>query len=232
MKKHNQIGSPWLWIIVAGVLVVLLVTLVTVALVLDLRPEDPGGEDSTTIRRATSADLYCLEFSRYSGSFVEDGSNEPVTGVAAALIENRSREFLDLATVTYDVGGKTAEFVVTGLPPGGRAWVLESNRMTVGYEVQFEFLECTSSFRQDAVLHTESLELYSVNNTLTVRNDCDRTLENVCVYYKEVNDDGAYLGGITYMMTFGTLEPGQSVDNESAHFSENSRIVRYSYQSG
>jgi hypothetical protein len=163
---------------------------------------------------------------------VEDGTNEQVTGVAAALIENRSQEFLDLATVSYDVGGRTAEFVVTGLPPGGKAWVLERDRMTVGANAKFNFVECTSSFRQDAVLSTELLTLSAKGNTLTVRNNSDRTLENACVYYKTVNSDGAYLGGITYMVAFGTLKSGETAEKTAAHFSEDAQIVRYSYQTG
>ena len=210
----------------------LLVSLVLVALFLDRPPDnlDTGQTDSTG--RATSADLYCLQFSRYSGEFVEDGTNEKVSNVAAALIENRSGEYLDLATVTYEVDGKTAKFVVTGLPPGTRAWVLEANRLTVGTNPQFKFLDCTSTFRRDAVLSSESLGLSSVGNTLTMRNNSEYTLDNVCVYYKRINEDGAYLGGITYMLAFDTLKPGESAEKASAHFSEESRIVRYSYQTG
>lgn len=214
------------------VTVVLLMALVVTALVLELQPEPGPQEGTSSTGRATSADLYCLEFSRFSGAFVEDGTNEPVTNVAAALIENRSREFLDRATVTYDVGGRTAEFVVTGLPPGAKAWVLESHRMRLDGSPEFKFRECTSSFRQNAVLTTELLSLSAKGNTLTVRNESDQILENVCIYYKTLNPDGAYLGGITYMIAFDTLRPGDVAEKTAAHFSEDARVVRYSYQSG
>lgn len=230
MTKDNRIRSPRPCIIAVGVLIALLVILVVVVMILDRIPQVSGPIQSGSAGRATSADLYCLEFSRYNGEFIEDGSHQPVTDVAAALIENRSQEFLDLATVTYDVGGRTAEFVVTGLPPGAKAWVLESNRMTISDDAQFKFLECTSAFRQDAVLSAKDLAVFSAGNTLSVTNSSDQTLENVCVYYKTVNNDGAYLGGITYMLAFDTLKPGETATRSTAHFTQNSRIVRYSYQ--
>ncbi|MBQ7999739.1 MAG: hypothetical protein IJ298_00800 [Ruminococcus sp.] len=187
------------------------------------------GEPST-LYNATSADLYCMEITRYSGPFVEDGTNEPVEDVAAILVENGSKQFLDRATVTYDVGGKTATFVVTGLPAGGKAWVLESNRMQLEEQLEFEFLDCESSFRKDAVTDTKLLDVSAVDNLITVKNVSDDTLNNVCIYYKNVNSDGNYLGGISYMIAFDTLDANESTEKASAHYTDNSRIVRYSYQ--
>lgn len=230
MTKHKRIQAPRSWIMIASLFALLLLILVVVAVVLAQTPKGPDSPQNGSTGRATSADLYCLEFSRYSGEFIEDGTHQSVKDVAAALIENRSQEFLDLATITYDVGGKTAKFVVTGLPPGTKTWVLETNRMTIGNDVRFNFIECTSTFRQNAILSTEDLELSSTGNSVSVKNTSDHTLTNVCVYYKSLNADGSFLGGITYMLTFDTLKPGQSIERSSAHFTQSSRIVRYSYQ--
>jgi hypothetical protein len=229
VAKHKRIQSSWPWIIAAGVLIVVLAVFIT-ALVLDLLPRPETPTQTRPPGPATSADLYCLEFSRYSGEFFEDGTHARVTNVAAALIENRSPEFLDFATITYDVGGKTAQFVVTGLPPGGKTWVLETNRMAIEADVDFRFLDCTSTFRHDAVMSTEDLIVSTIGNTLTVTNATDYPLQNVCVYYKTMGDDGVYLGGISYMLAFDTLEPGQAVQRASGHFTKNSQIIRYSYQ--
>lgn len=231
VAKHNRILPHRLWVLFVGLLAAILVGVVITAVILDCLPKNPDAQTPPG-GRATSADLYCLEFSSFSGAYVEDGSNTPVSGVAAALIENRSREFLDLATVTYDVGGRTAKFVVTGLPSGEKAWVMEANRLPVGGNSEFRFKECTSTFRQDATTETQVLQLTSAGNALTIRNNSDRVLENVCLYYKNLHSDGAYLGGITYIISFGTLEPGQSAEKIAAHFSEDSRVVRYSFQSG
>lgn len=199
---------------------------------------DGGDTDSTqgyygepvTEYKPTSAELYCLEITSYSGPFVEDGKNEQVENVAAILVENRSKQFLDYATVTYYVGGEIATFNVTGLPVGGKAWVLEKDRLQLDGTHSFEFLDCESVFKKDAVTSTADIGVEVEGNTLTLKSKTSKTLNNVCVYYKNVNSDGNYMGGITYMLNFGTLNVGQSVQKQSAHFGENSQIVRFSFQ--
>ena len=179
---------------------------------------------------ATSADLYCLEFNSFSGVYVEDGKNERVDNVAAILLENRSDVFLDKATVTYTFGDKTATFVATGIPAGKKCWVMEAEKMEIDAGRSFEFEKCVSAFKEDAVEQTDLLSVTPEDNALTVKNISEKTLENVCVYYKNTFDDGNFFGGITYMMSFGTLEPGAALTKESAHYSESSEIVRFSYQ--
>lgn len=199
---------------------------------------DGGGTESTqgyfgepvTEYKPTSAELYCLEITSYSGPFVEDGKSEDVENVAAILVENRSQQFLDYATITYYVGGKIATFNVTGLPVGKKAWVLEKDRLQLDGTHSFEFLDCESVFKKDAVTSTTDIAVETKGNTVTVKSKTGNTLKNVCIYYKNVNSDGNYLGGITYMLNFGTLSPGQTVQKESAHFGENSQIVRFSFQ--
>ncbi len=180
--------------------------------------------------KPTSAELYCLEITTYTGPFVEDGKNEQVENVAAILVENRSKQFLDYATVTYYVGGKIATFNVTGLPVGTKAWVLEKDKLQLDGSHSFEFLDCESVFKQDAIVSTKDISVRVQGNVLTLSNNTDKTLSNVCVYYKNVNVDGNYLGGITYMLSFDTLAPGQSLSKQSAHFTDTSQIVRFSYQ--
>ncbi len=187
---------------------------------------DPGVQAPV----ASSANLYCLEFNSFSGVFVEDGKNEEVKDVAAILVENRSELFLDRATITYKYGDKTATFLVTGLPAGKKCWVMEANKMKLDKKHTFEFEDCVSAFKDDAVLFTDKLTTQTEDNKVTVRNISEETLENVCVYYKDTMGDGNYFGGITYVMNFETLEPGESLTKESGHYSDTSMIVRFSFQ--
>ena len=226
MKKENRIRFYPLW----GVAIAVLVVALTVTAVLWLWPWENDAPPDTTGESNGTEELVCLQFSRYSGAFVEDGSDEAVSNVAAMLVANTGSEFLDLATVTYDAGGQTATFVVTGLPPGEKAWVLESNRMILADGIEFRLRDCATTFRPDAVTQTDLLSVTPQGDTLTVENTSDRTLENVCVYYKVYHTDGNYLGGITYMLSFGTLKPGESARKQSVHYGEDARIVRFSYQ--
>lgn len=186
-------------------------------------PQVPSGE-------ASSADLYCEEITLFSGVYVENGKNEKVENVAAILVHNRSKAFLDRATITYKYGTKDAVFQVTGLPAGDKCWVMEKNKMEIDGKHKFEFEGCVSAFNPNAIERPEHIITMTKDNVITVTNNSMQTLENVCVYYKNTFEDGNYFGGITYVLNFGNISPGETVQKESAHFSENSEIVKYSYQ--
>lgn len=187
-------------------------------------------EDSTIPVVQLGGDLVCVEISRFSGGFVEDGSGSAVTDVAAILVANNTREFLELATVTYKVGNSIATFKITGLPAGEQAWVLEQNKMSIGEGDELVFDDCKSAYHPNPICTTEDLEVVRQGNSLTVRNTTGKTLKNICIYYKNRMNDGTFLGGITYLINCGELAAGASVQKSAAHFGENSQIVRYSYQ--
>lgn len=193
-------------------------------------PEGTTAPTEVSSPPATSADLYCLEVSTYSGPFVEDGSEEEVENVAAIIVENRSEQFLDRAMITYVFGDKVAQFELTGLPSGARAVVLEKNRLTLTGKEEYTLINCDSSFKSDAVTQSGSLKAYSSGNVLKLENTSKETYRNTCVYYKKVNSDGMFLGGITYMLSFDTMNPGDVKEKASAHFTDDCEIVRFSYQ--
>ena len=193
------------------------------------KTQKPDGSNGVSAE-ATAADLYCLEFATYSGEFFEDGKNEVVNDVAMILVQNRSRQFLDQATITYIYGNEYATFVVTGLPAGEKCWVMEKNKLTLEDGKSFFFEDCKTSFRSGVITKPEQLQVDTKDNTITIENTSRSTLENVSVYYKNVHADGSYIGGITYVMNFGTMNPGDIICKESAHFSDSAKIVRFSYQ--
>ena len=177
--------------------------------------------------------LVCKEYAVFSGAYVEDGRDELVQNVAAILVTNQSDRFLDLATLSYDIDGKTAAFLVTGLPPGKSAWVMEVTRMQVSHSSVFTYKDCITSFKSDVMLETDAFTVTADGNMLTATNTSGKTLSNVCVYYRTVHDDGNYFGGITYLTDFGTLAPGESVEALAGHYEEGSaEIIRYGWTDG
>lgn len=189
---------------------------------------DPTGE--STEAAAPVQDLVCLEISRFSGGFVEDGTYEQVQNVAAILVANDTDKYLDLATVTYKVGERTATFRITGLPAGGMVWVLEKDRLTLAPEDQLVLKDCQMTYNANAITSTQDLRVIRDGNSFLVKNVSGKKLKNVCIYYKNTMESGVYLGGITFLMNFGDMEPGEEIQRASAHLGDNSRIVRYSYQ--
>lgn len=214
MGRYNRIR--WLALVMAGLLFL---------------SGCSGGEPEPTAQVGDFGGLVCMEYSRYTGSFPEDGSGRQVENVAAILVHNSSDQFLDYAMVKAQVGDQTGTFYVTGLPPGGTAWVLEKDGLTLTPDETFRAESCEDYFyRENAVIRTDDLSVSAEGNVLTVTNESDKTLKNVCVYYKTVHEDGNYFGGITYLLSFDTMEPGQTLTKQSSHYGASSRIVRYSYQ--
>lgn len=193
--------------------------------------EPDNKQPTRPVQTPPEQQLICEDIGLFSGAFVEDGSDEPVQNVVALLITNGSEQYLDLAKLTYEIDGREAIFMVTGLPAGGTAWVLENSRMTASAESEFRHMNTVTSFRDDAVSSLEGVDLEFNGTMLKATNNTDRTFKALTVYYKVLHDDGYYLGGIAYMVSFGDLEPGQSAEKIAGHFLlDKTHIVRIGYQ--
>lgn len=189
-----------------------------------------GDNAETEQTKPVSGNLNCVQISRFSGGFVEDGTDETVTDVAAILVENNTGKYIELATVTYQVGERTAEFRITGLPSGERCWVLEKSRMHIAPSDELIFEDCQVSYNKNPITQPPDLAVEREGKTLTLTNTTDKILKNVCVYYKNRMEDGTFMGGITYAIHYEDMAPGATIQHSTVHFSEESEIVRFSYQ--
>lgn len=188
-------------------------------------------EPPTEETQIASGDITCDEFAIFSGQFVEDGRDELVENVAAILITNQSDRFLNFAVLSYDIDGETGLFVVTGLPAGESAWVMEITELNVNHDAVFTYLDCMSSFRDSVISHSDEVTITSDGNMLIATNNTDKTLASVFVYYKTRHTDGNFFGGITYAVEFGTLEPGASAEKLAGHYEEGTtEIIRIGWQ--
>ena len=176
--------------------------------------------NSAEAEEIASGDITCDMFASYSGQFVEDGRDELVENVAAVMVTNHS-----------DIDGIPAIFVISGLPAGESAWVMEYTRLTVADSSVFTYEDSITSFQASVINDADEVTITAEGNNLIVVNNTPEVLENVYVYYKTVHADGNYLGGITYRVDLGDLEPGVPVETIAGHYSEeNSRIIRISWQ--
>lgn len=170
----------------------------------------------------TSGEIAC-EYAAFSGQYVEDGRDELVENVAAILVTNNTEKYLDFASLVYDIDGETATFIVSGLPAGKSAWVMEKSKMTVTGDEKFTHKGSMTSFKDEVTSSTDNIKISSDGNMLTATNKSGKTLKNVAVYYKVKHDDGNYFGGITYVVDFGDLKDGESVETlKSCKETENS----------
>lgn len=215
--------------IASGILVVTLLLILAGADVQDGDKQESG----RNISQLSQGDdiISCENFSSFSGPYVEDGSDILVEKVAAMLVTNNSKEFIDLATLEYEINGKPATFVVTGLPAGKSAWVMEKNQMSITKGAEFKYIDRTTAFKSGVVNTTDKIKLSAEGNMLTAVNNTDEKIEDVFVYYKTLHTDGNYFGGITYKTTFGDLEPGEKRTELAGHYDkEKTEIVRIGWK--
>ena len=215
--------------IAGGILAVVLLLVMVGTEPQDGDKQDSGGD---ALSLPYKDDLIsCESYSSFSGQYVEDGTDIPVENVAAMLVTNRSKNFLDIATIEYEIDGKPATFVVTGLPAGKSAWVMEKNQMTIEKDANFKYIEKATGFKSGVVNVTDKITLYADGNMLTAVNNTGEKLEGVFVYYKTLHTDGNYLGGIAYMTTFGDLEPGEKKTELAGHYDKDkTEIVRIGWK--
>ncbi len=139
----------------------------------------------------------------YTGSFVEDGSNSPCTGVLSLLVTNASDSFLEWAEIAVPVGEKTAYFRITSLPAGQSLLVMEKAAMTYDESTTYgaPVLLNSSIPEKEFSLHEQTFSISAADHVINLTNVSSHDITgNIAVYYKNV-ENGIYIGGITYSRT-------------------------------
>lgn len=176
--------------------------------------------------------LYITSAFAYSGAYVEDGTDDQVTKVAAAAIENKGSEDIRIMTFTLtSFEGETYEFELTTLLAGDKMTVLEKNRKVMKAESMSYTCEITSKvlFTEKPATCKDQLVFLADGHDLTVKNVSGRTLPNGRVYYKTYVD-GCLRGGITYTLEFPGLAPGKDATVSSIHYNgDTSRVMFVTY---
>lgn len=171
--------------------------------------------------RLTRDDIEIISVGNYSGIFVEDGSNDAVVDVASALVRNNSDEMLLAATFTFRVNdSETAEFVVSNLPAGTTALVQEKNRRTFSQSDVYVLEDDAYGMAENEQLQTDKFKVTGSDGMLTLENLTQQSYQKVYVYYKYVQQGGAFLGGVTFRTALEEIGPGETAAVEAGHFSE------------
>lgn len=162
----------------------------------------------------------------YSGSFIEDGSDEPTKNVTAMLITNNSDQMLQVALIDFQVNSnETASFKVTNLTAGTSTLVLESNKREFSDKDTYTYGNAATGYMDQPTLEEDKVELKTENGKITLKNKTDKELKRVYVYYKYVQIGGAYFGGITYRTPFENVGAGKEAEAVAAHFNPDSSQI-------
>lgn len=166
----------------------------------------------------------------YTGMYMEDGSNEIVSGVMMIMVTNNGRFPLQYAEITLSGEAGDALFSLSTLNPGQTVVVLEANRRT--YSSGDSYTAASSSkvvfFTEELDAHEDVLKIQPLDGGFNITNISDRDIAgDIVVYYKNYAGDLLY-GGITYRGTIsGGLEAGQIKQVMSSTFTESGTAVMF-----
>lgn len=249
-KKYHAILLPLL-ILVVGIVIA----------GLQLRPELPeesrGTEPSPSSENVTESDtalqetephretmpettpdifdlgdgLVIIRADRFSGVYVEDGSDEVVRDILMIVLENRSQEALQYARIKLDYTDAQANFEVTNLPAGKKVVLLEKNRMPWPDEQPLDAYVESRAIVEAFPMHEDVFQITTADGMINVKNISGKDISgDIFVYYKNVGGD-LYYGGITYRVRIEDgLKAGEIAQLMTAHYFEDaSEILMVSY---
>lgn len=172
--------------------------------------------------------LKVVQISRYTGIYMEDGSDEIVSGIMMIQVENTAEQDLQLARIEIVYPDMTAAFEVTNLPAGKSVVLLEKSRQSLPQQ-EYESIAIKNVlyFDEPMSLEEERLKIEGGTGYLDVSNISGEAITGtVYIYYKNSADD-LYYGGITYRAKIeGGIQAGETMRVMTMHYSpENCEIL-------
>ncbi len=163
--------------------------------------------------------LYIRNMYKYTGIFMEDGTDDAVTNVMMIVIENTSEKDLQLADIEIEYDGYTAKFRATNIPSGEKAVLLEQSRRAPTEENP---VSCSANnvifFDELMKSSDERLEITGGDGFINVKNVSDTDISgDIYVYYKYSSADIFY-GGITFRTKLDGLKAGGTKSAVAAHY--------------
>lgn len=230
-KRRKRQRIPWLVPAAVVAVIVIAVVIVVLSLFHSEEPEQtqPQGTSGTKVEYVDMNPIdmgqgLVIEYAgAYTGIYMEDGSNETVSGLMMVILKNTGSQDLQLARFTLEYEDFTAEFEVTNLPAGASVVTLERNRRDAAGAPKSAKLSTVVFLQEKMTLLEDRLELSGSTGSIRVKNISDSDISGtVWVYYKYSAADIFY-GGITFRakLTDG-LKAGESAQIPAGHYNPNS----------
>ena len=215
-----------------GILVAVVVLLLAVLMVLLL--DKPAAEPSVETPAATSGESaevpeasvsielqeqsslnlgYGLELKdsgKYTGIYMEDGSDEVVTGLMMIVVENTGDQDVQYAEITAVSGEQEYNFVLTNLAAGAQVVLLDQQRREAADGALTSAVSANVAlFSEPMDLMADTVEITGLKGMLNVKNISGADIAgDIYVYYKYASMDMFY-GGITFRVR---VEGGLATD--------------------
>lgn len=246
-KKKNP-GKKGIPVALWAVIGVVIAALIAVLLLRGLRPDephdgtsDPAQTDSRPQNTVSfeavekiSVDLgYGLSITdvgKYTGIYMEDGTDELVSGILMIVVTNSGEDAIQYAEITMPVRGGQANFSLSTLPAGESAVLLEKSRLQWSGDEDYAnaTLENTVLFTEPLSLCQDRLKLQILDGAINVTNISGADITgDIMIYYKNSAAD-LYYGGITYRVRMeGGIKAGEIKQIMASHFSTSGSSIMF-----
>ncbi len=186
--------------------------------------------DAESLRTSLDNDLEILDVGSYTGAYVEDGSDEVLSGILMLKVVNTGEDTVEYAKLTMDVNGETAEFTLTTLKPGATIVLLEKNRMAYDKDAEYGNIVCENLalFQAPLNLYEDKISIQILDGAINVSNISQEDITGrMSIYYKN-KAAGIYYGGITYRVTLENgLKAGEIRQMMADHFSDTGSEIMF-----
>lgn len=165
--------------------------------------------------------LEITDAGRYTGIYMEDGSDEIVSDVMMIVVRNGSDSDFQYGRISAVCEGLSYSFTLSNLGAGEQVVLLDQDRKACAGEV------LTSAVLEDPVLFQEPMDtmedvirVSGLDGMLNIQNISDSDITgDVYVYYKYAAQDIFY-GGITFrVLVEGGLKAGEVRQVPASHYS-------------
>lgn len=160
------------------------------------------------------------KISGYNGIFLEDGSDSEVSGIASIVLRNSGETDVEYADITLDGDGGKLSFKISDIAAGSSVIVQEANKS--GY-TGGTYADCSADVAQVSGLEMSEDKVKveeSEDGSLTISNLTGEEIPCVRVFYKfYMDEENAYVGGITYTVKVTNLEANGTRRVTPSHYS-------------
>ena len=166
--------------------------------------------------------LELTDSGKYTGLYMEDGSNKVVSNVMMVVVCNNGQQDIQFAAFTAVSGAETYRFQLTNLAVGERVVLLDLDQKQADGYLTSAVADQIVLFSEPMTLFENRVQLSGMDGMLNVKNVSATDIHSdIYVYYKYAAQD-LYYGGVTFRVRVeGGLKAGETRQVIAPHYTEN-----------
>lgn len=192
--------------------------------------EPPTVEDLQDTEVYLDGGLKITNVGAYAGIYMEDGSNDVVSGVLMLVVTNLGDTAIQYAEITLPTEGGDAMFKLSTLPAGESCVLLEQTRMahTGNEDISKATADNVAIFQEPLSLCEKQLQIQALDGIMNVVNISGEDIaRDIVIYYKNAAAD-LYYGGITYRVRLtGGMKNNEIKQLVANHFSDSGSKIMF-----